>query len=109
MSEYFDLPDPSVVDEPTRDLAERLARSAAAAVQVYGHDHIGVWGESAQKFPAGMLETIHRHDGKIIYAGVKPLPGDHDNTTWRKHSAEPGVRRGWVEVRLPHAEVPDDV
>jgi hypothetical protein len=55
-----------------------------------------------------MLETIHRHDGKVIHAGIKALPGDAPNTTWHKRPDLEGEKRAWVEVRLPHAEPPAD-
>jgi hypothetical protein len=108
MSEYFDHPYPETIAEPTYDLAETLARTAAVAVQTYGPDHIGVWGRSDRSFAAGMLETIYQHDGKIVYAGVKGLPGDAPNTTWHKRPDLEGAKRAWVEVRLPHAEPPTD-
>ena len=108
MSEYFDHPRPDTIAEPTRDLADRLARTAAVAVQTYGPDHIGVWDRSGRTFAAGMLETIYQHDGKIVYAGVKAVPRDAPNTTWHKRPDLEGEKRAWVEVRLPHAEAPAD-
>lgn len=102
MSRYFDGPERYGVNENTRDLAHTLASSAAACVHVYGPDHIAVWDEREHRFAAGMLNTIHEHDGKIIYTGSKPLPAEGSSgETWRRHDAPEGERRGWVEVKLP--------
>ena len=104
-SHYFDAPEGYEMTDDTRDLAETLARSAAACVHAYGPDHIGVWDERTNRFAAGMLHTIHEHGGKIIYAGSKPLPAeDSSGETWRRHDAPAGERRGWVEIRMPDAD-----
>ena len=98
MSRYFDGPERYGVNENTRDLAHTLASSAAACVHVYGPDHIAVWDEREHRFAAGMLNTIHQHDGKIIYSGtvvtVSAPMGD----------APEGERRGWVEVKIPESD-----
>ena len=104
-SRYFDAPERYELADDTRALAETLARSAAACVHAYGTDHIAVWDEHDHRFAAGMLDTIHKHGGKIIYAGSKPLPPEGgSNETWRRHDAPAGERRGWVEIRMPDAD-----
>ena len=102
MSRYYDAPERCDLTDETKKLATDLAAAAAACVHVHGADHIAVWDEREHRFAAGMLEQIHRHGGKIIYAGSKPLPAEGgDSETWRRHDAPEGERRGWVEVKLP--------
>ena len=104
-SPHFDAPERHEMTDDTRDLAETLARSAAACVRAYDADHIAVWDEREHRFAAGMLDTIHKHGGKIIYAGSKRLPAEDSSIeTWRRHDAPAGERRGWVEIRMPDAD-----
>ena len=104
-SRYFDAPEGYEMTDGTRELAETLARSAAACVHAYGPDHIAVWDEREHRFAAGMLRTIHKHGGKIICAGSKRLPAEGSSSeTWRRYDAPAGERRGWVEIRMPDAD-----
>jgi hypothetical protein len=101
VSHYYDEPETIDVDERTADLAESLARSAAACVTLYGPRHGAVWDESTDDLAASMLTQIHEAGARVIHAGAEDVPADGDRVTWRRDDAPEYERRAWVEFRLP--------